>query len=131
MILDPLLLKWMMMKFRSNFDLVDPTLKTHLVRADGQIDELYKIEEAYLTLKAAKDTKWSILYIGSPPGTVEQKKAWVNCHEDWASFSHALATAEAKFHRERNKLEVAMKYIDAAHLSLKVEKMAIERGVGG
>lgn len=119
------------MRFRSNVDLVDPTLRGHLGRAEEQIDELYKIEEQYLTLKAAKDTKWSIIYIQSPPGTVEQKKAWVNCHEDWAQFSKALAHAESLYHRERNRYEVALKYIDAAHLTLKVEKLAIERGVGG
>lgn len=118
------------MKFRQPIDLVDPSLKSHLARAEALIDDLYKIEEAYLTLKAAKDTKWSILYIAAPAGTVEQKKAWVNCHDDWASFSKALAEAEARFHRERHRYEIACKYIDAAHLSLKVEKLAIERGVG-
>lgn len=118
------------MKFRNNIDLVDPTLKSHLASADTQIDTLYEIESIYLTLKAARDTQWAVIYLKSPQGTVEQKKAWTSCHEEWSHFSKALAEAEAKFHKERHRLEVKMKYIDAAHLSLKVEKLAIERGVG-
>lgn len=118
------------MRFKSTIDLVDPILKGHLAAADAQIDVLYKIEESYLTLEAAKDTKWAVLYSQSPPGPIPQRQAWVSSHEDWASFVKALAKAESLFHRERNRLAVRMKYIDAAHLSLKVEKMSIERGVG-
>ncbi len=119
------------MKFRSNLDMIDPSLNGHLANAGVQIDAVYKVQDMYLSLKAAKDTKWSILFIKAPPGTVEQKKAWVNCHEEWATFSQSLAHAEALFYRERHKQELAFKYIDAAHLSLKIQKMSIERGVGG
>ncbi len=119
------------MKFRNPSQLVDPSIGQHLARAEVQIDELHRIEEAFLTLRAARDTKWSILYLQAPPGTVDHKKAWVNGHNDWFNFSRTLAEAEAKFHREKHKFDVVMKYVDASYLTLKIEKMSIERGVGG
>lgn len=109
------------MKFR-DLDSIDPGLKSHLSHAEHQIDVLFRIEESYLTLKAAKDTKWAVLYMQSPQGTVEQKKAWVHVNRDWSEFQRALAESEAQFHRERHKYEVRCKYIDAAYLSLKIDK---------
>jgi hypothetical protein len=118
------------MKFRSSLDLMDPGLKSHLANAETQIEALYKAEEDYLTLKAARDTKWAILYGKMAKGTVEDKKSWVNSHPEWEQFAKGLALAEASFHREKHRYEIRIKYCDAAHLSLKVEKLAIERGVG-
>lgn len=118
------------MKFRSSLDLMDPGLKSHLSNAEAQIETLYKAEEDFLTLKAARDTKWALLYAQAVKGTVEERKAMANGHPDWEAFSKVLAQAEASFHRERHRYDLRMKYIDAAHLSLKVEKLAIERGVG-
>lgn len=132
------------MRFRDSPLEIDPLLKAHLDAVDNQHsviraqgEAVFRAEQQFLTLKNAKDAKWGAIYELAPEGTIERKKAWTSVHKDWWAYTVLLSDTEARFHLEKRKydeerdcMDLKMKFCDAAYLTLKVERMSIERGVG-
>jgi cysteine sulfinate desulfinase/cysteine desulfurase-like protein len=109
---------------------MDARLRAQLKSIEEQIDELKKIDNIYLTLKAAEEPKWSLAFLSSEGKNVEERKARAYVTKDWQAFAKNLANAEAEFHRAKNRLALKMKAFDAEYLTLKIENEGIKRSGG-
>lgn len=107
---------------------MDEKLRFRVNATEKQIDQLYEIQGVYLTLESAKDMKWNAIFRQAPEGTIKDREAWAYTHPEYAEFVKALNEAKREFDRAKNRLTLKFKAIDAEHLSLKIEKLAIERG---
>lgn len=110
---------------------MDDKLKERLIKINDQIEALYKAEEAYLTLDAAKDHTLAVSMASAPPecSSEASKASWAKSLYIYLEFKQNLAHAEAEFHKQRHLLDLKTKAYDAEHLSYKIEHSAIKRGV--
>lgn len=110
---------------------MDSRLGERLQKIAAQIDVLYKAEEDYLTLEAAKEHKLAVIVTASPGTSQAAKDAAAKATTEWLQFRKDLALAEAVFHRERHILELKNNAFQAEYLSFKIEQDAIRKqGIG-
>lgn len=109
---------------------MDSRLKARLIKISAQIEMLYKVESAFLTIDGAKDHQLAVLMASAPPSASSEaaRASWAKATPEWITFRKTLAQSEAAFHREKHRLELCLKAYDAEHLSFKIEESSIRRG---
>lgn len=108
---------------------MDSRLVKRLQSIEAQIDVLYKAEEFYLSLDAAKDHQLATLTAKSDAPSQVAKDMSAKATKEWLTFRQGLATSEAEFHKQKHLLDLKMKAYDGEHLSLKVESPVIGRQI--
>jgi hypothetical protein len=106
---------------------MDSRLQERITNIESQLEALHEAEHKYLLLEANSKFISSQLFLSAEGKSVAEREAIAYSSKKWIEFSLGQVEAEANFHHERRKYDVALKAYDGEHLSFKNEYQAIKR----